>query len=175
MNILIINGSHRIGNTKRFVESAKSILTNKGHKVDTINLLEQRFDICNGCLVCEETGECILNDTFTKKILSALKSADAYVFASPVYFNTVTALFKNFIDRTNCLCGYYEENQKKLAVFLVGQADEDSLNSALGYIKEYSEIMNFDIVEDSICVIAREADELEITDEIQSAVSKWFN
>lgn len=174
MNILIINGSHRVGNTKRFVETAESILTNKGYKVDTFNLLEKRFDICNGCLVCEDTGECVLPDVFTADIFPALKLADAYVFASPVYFNTVTTLFKNFIDRTNSLCGYYEENQKKLAVFLVGQADEESLQSALGYFKEYAEIMNFDVVEDNICAIARDANELEITEEIQNTVSKWF-
>lgn len=174
MNILIINGSHRAGNTKRFVEAAKSILTGKGHKVDTIDLLEQRFDICNGCLVCEETGECVLSDMFTAEIFPALKLADAYVFASPVYFNTVTTLFKNFIDRTNCLCGYYEENQKQLAIFLVGQADEESLHSALDYLKEYAEIMRFAVVKDSICVMARDADELEITNEINSVVNKWF-
>ncbi len=174
MNILIINGSHRVGNTKRFVEAAKGILAEKGHKVDTLDLLEQRFDICNGCLVCEETGDCVLSDVFTEDIFPALKSVDAYVFASPVYFNTVTTLFKNFIDRTNCLCGYYEENQKKLAVFLVGQADEESLQSALAYLNEYAEIMNFDVIENSVCVIARDADELEITDEINSIVNRWF-
>jgi multimeric flavodoxin WrbA len=103
-----------------------------------------------------------------------LKAADAYVFASPVYFNTVTTLFKNFIDRTNCLCGYYEENQKKLGVFLVGQADEESLNSALSYIKEYADIMNFDVEENNVCVIAREADEFEMSDEIIDTVGKWF-
>lgn len=174
MNVLIINGSHRIGNTKRFVESAKSILLGKGHGVETLDLLEKRFEFCNGCLVCEETGECVLADAFMSEIYPALKIADAYVFASPVYFNTVTALFKNFIDRTNCLCGYYEENEKKLAIFLVGQADEDSLNSALGYLNEYAEIMHFDVVKENICVIARDADELEVTERIKEVTSKWF-
>lgn len=174
MNILVINGSHRVGNTKRFVETAQKVLADKGHSVRSLDLLEKRFDICNGCLVCEESGECVLTDAFTTDIVSALKSADAYVFASPVYFNTVTALFKSFIDRTNCLCGYYEENKKKLAVFLVGQADEESLASALEYIKEYAEIMHFEVAENNICVIAREADELAITNDIKNIVTNWF-
>lgn len=174
MKILIINGSHRMGNTKHFVEKASKILSQKGHEVETVDLLKKRFEICDGCLICEETGECIIKDSFTEEIYPALKSADAYVFATPVYFNTVTALFKNFIDRTNCLCEFYEANQKKIAIFLVGQADEESLNSALGYLNEYAEIMNFDIAEENICVIAREAGELEIDEKIVEVVNNWF-
>lgn len=174
MKILIINGSHREGNTKNFVDVAAEILSKKGHEIKTLELLKKKFEICDGCLACEETGECSIIDNFTTDICAALKSADAYVFASPVYFNTVPALFKNFIDRTNCLCGYYEENRKKVAIFLVGQADEDSLNSALRYLKEYAEIMNFSVSEENICVIAREAGELDITEKITKVVSDWF-
>ncbi len=174
MKILVINGSHRIGNTKKFVETAAKILSQKGHEVEIFDLMKKRFEICDGCLVCEETGECVIEDIFTTDICPALKSADAYVFATPVYFNSVTSLFKNFIDRTNCLCEYYETNKKKVAIFLVGQADEDSLNSALGYLNEYAEIMNFDVAEENICVLAREAGELEIDKKITEIVSKWF-
>lgn len=174
MKILIINGSHRIGNTNHFVETATKILSQKGHEIETLDLLKKRFEICDGCLICEETGECVIEDFFTTDIYPALKSADAYIFATPVYFNSVTTLFKNFIDRTNCLCEYYETHQKKIAIFLVGQADEESLNSALGYLNEYAEIMNFDVVKENICVIAREAGELEIDEKITKVVNKWF-
>lgn len=174
MNILIINGSHRNGNTKRFIKKAEEVLSKKGYSVEILELLEKKFEFCKGCLVCEESGECVIDDTFTQDIYKALKEADAYVFATPVYFNTVTALFKNFIDRTNCLCSYYEENPKKITMFLVGQADEDSLNSALGYLNEYAEIMNFEVAGESICVIAKEADELEISEKITEIVKGWF-
>lgn len=72
------------------------------------------------------------------------------------------------------MCEFYEANQKKIAIFLVGQADEESLNSALGYLNEYAEIMNFDIAKENICVIAREAGELEIDEKIVEVVNNWF-
>lgn len=174
MKILIINGSHRMGNTKYFVEEASQILSQKGHEIESLDLLDKRFEICDGCLICEETGKCVIKDTFTKEICPVLKSADAYVFATPVYFNTVTTLFKNFIDRTNCLCEYFESNSKKVAFFLVGQADEESLNSALHYLNEYAEIMNFDVIKDNICVLARDVGELKVDETLKTIVSNWF-
>ncbi len=176
MKILIINGSHRHGNSKIFVETAQNILEAQGHSVEVLNLLENRFEICDGCLVCEETGKCVIDDLFTTTIFPSLVSADAYVFATPVYFNGVTALFKNFIDRTNCLCGYFEENQKKAAIFLVGQLDEaeGSAVSTLNYLKEYAEIMNFDLSSNNIIVTAREAGTIELTEEIKETISQWF-
>lgn len=176
MKILVVNGSHRQGNSSGFVKAAKDLLEMQGHSVEVLELLEKRFDICNGCLTCEETGVCTINDLFTVEIFPKLMAADGFVFATPIYFNTVTALFKNFIDRTNCLCEYFGENPKKAAVFLVGQLDETegSAASALNYLKEYAEIMNFDLSDNNIFVTAREAGEIELTEDIKSKINQWF-
>lgn len=176
MKILIVNGSHRKGNTYRFVSNLLDLLTENGHTVDVLNLLEKRFDICDGCLICEDTGKCVIEDCFSNDIVPKLIEADAYVFAMPIYFNSVPALFKNFIDRTNSLCSYFEENTKKLAVFLVGQLEEDegSFASVLRYLGEYSEIMGFERTEKDICVTAREPDEFLIDNDIKDIVKTWF-
>lgn len=176
MKILVINGSHRNGNTTKFVGCVTTLLQDQGHSVNVLNLLTNRFEICDGCLACEETGVCVLNDYFTNIVAPKLMEADAYVFAMPVYFNSVPALFKNFIDRTNCLCGYFEENPKKLGVFLVGQLEEaeGSFESVLRYLGEYADIMNFELAEETICVTAREPGEIEIDENVKSAIATWF-
>lgn len=176
MKILIINGSHRLGNTARFVEYVQATLSDKGFRVETLDLLNNRFDICDGCLSCEETGKCVSTDLFTKLIVPKLTSADAYVFAMPIYFNTVPALFKNFIDRTNCLCSYYEANHKKVALFLVGQLEkeEGSFDSAIQYLREYADIMHFELVDNNITVTAREPAEIVISQEIKDMIDSWF-
>lgn len=176
MKVLVINGSHRKGNTNRFVKELEIFLSEEGHSVKRLDLLENRFAICDGCLACEETGQCVINDGFTDVIVPELLESDAYVFAMPVYFNTVPALFKSFIDRTNSLCAYYEENPKKVAIFLVGQLDESegSFSSALAYLREYAEIMNFELCGDSVCVTAREPNDLIVTNEIKKKVLTWF-
>lgn len=176
MRILVVNGSHRQGNSSGFVKVAKDLLEMQGHSVEVLELLERRFEICNGCLTCEETGVCTINDLFTAEIYPKLAAADGFVFATPIYFNTVTALFKNFIDRTNCLCEYFGKNPKKAAIFLVGQLDksEGSAASALNYLKEYAEIMNFDLSDNSIFVTAREAGEIELTEDMKNQINQWF-
>jgi len=175
MNILIVNGSHRVGNTKRFTRFAEKVLSRQGHNVTTLDLLQTRFDICCGCLTCEETGQCVLDDNFTREVVPKLKEADGYVFASPVYFDTVPALFKNFIDRTNCLCEFYQTHPKNAVAFLVGQNDEDSVVAALRYLQNYADIMNMDFLEDSIISFARTADELAMGEELENIISLWFN
>jgi multimeric flavodoxin WrbA len=175
MKTLIINGSHRTGNTSAFSNAAVELIKSIGQSAEIINLRECNLEYCTGCLECEATGECILNDDFNEKILPKLLECNAYIFASPVYFNMLPARMKNFIDRTNPLCGYFEENQKKVAIFLVGQADEESLASAEKCLLEYSQIMNFEIMGDSILKIARDIGELVIDDSIKEVVAEWFN
>lgn len=54
---------------------------------------------CPECIGCYETGICIIEDDY-QKVAGALRTADALVFASPVYFGGVTAQAKALIDRT---------------------------------------------------------------------------
>ncbi len=176
MRVLIVNGSHRKGNTYRFVGELMSVLVGKNITVDVVNLIDDRFSICDGCLSCEKTGVCHIDDTFTKNIIPKLINADMYVFAMPVYFNSVPALFKNYIDRTNCLYSYYQENSKKVAVFLVGQLEieEGSFDSVMKYLSEYAAIMNFDMMKNNIIVTAREPDELRFNEDYIDIIDTWL-
>ena len=54
------------------------------------------------CGILPQKGFCIYHDDMDK-IYSKLISYDLFVFGSPVYFDTVSAQMKLFIDRCNCL------------------------------------------------------------------------
>ena len=176
MKALIINGSHRVnGNTWRFSNFTKEVADRKGIQSEIINLVDIDYEICNGCLNCEESGSCVLNDMYSNFIIPKLKEMDIFIFASPVYFNMPTALMKNFIDRTNCLCEYFSENTKIARLFLVGQADMQSLESAKRCYFEYFEIMGFDAFAEPIMRIARDADELVMDKTICELINNWFS
>lgn len=175
MNTLIINGSHRkYGNTWRFSRFAKEIAKQKECNSEILDLIEAPFEFCNGCLECEETGLCVIQDHFSEVIFSKLMEADKLIFASPVYFNMPTGVMKSFIDRTNCLCEYFTENTKTAHLFLVGQADEESLKSAQRCFQEYFDIMGFDSEFTQILRIAREPDELQMDDTVAEIIETWF-
>ena len=175
MKILVINGSQRKqGNSWRFARYCKDIASAHNHVIDVIDLEEVRFGYCNGCLSCEDDGECVITDAFESAIVPKIKDSDMIIFASPVYYNMPTAMMKNFIDRSNALFKYFEENKKKVATFLVGQADESSLAFAYNCFKEYYAILDLPEVGEPILEIARDPDELVFDDEIKKAIVKWL-
>jgi multimeric flavodoxin WrbA len=57
---------------------------------------------CKSCGILPQKGFCIYHDDM-EKIYPRLFSYDLFVLGSPVYFDTVSAQMKLFIDRCNCL------------------------------------------------------------------------
>jgi multimeric flavodoxin WrbA len=103
-NIVVLSGSPRKGgNTdtlaEAFVDGAKSA----GKQVTVFRVADMKIGGCLGCGHCfEEPGVCVQKDDMVQ-ILEAMKTADALVLASPVYFWGVTAQLKLAIDRTYAL------------------------------------------------------------------------
>lgn len=84
-NILVINGSeHRDGNTSRM---AKELLGNTPY--DQLNLVDYRVD---------SLGQQFEGDQFDV-VLKAMQEADVIVFATPVYWHSISGSLKNVIDR----------------------------------------------------------------------------
>ena len=71
-----------------------------GAKVQNIQLAKKQIKLCNGCVTCfyKKPGECELKDDMAE-LIKKFMGADVVLFAMPVYFDNVTALMKNFIDR----------------------------------------------------------------------------
>ena len=103
-NIVVLSGSPRKGANSdtmvsAFVDGAKSA----GKNVVVFRTADMKIGGCLGCGHCFiETGTCVQKDDMIA-ILDALKTADALVLASPVYFWDVTAQLKLAIDRTYAL------------------------------------------------------------------------
>jgi len=154
MRVLIINGSHRRGNCFRFAEEANEILKKK-HDVNIFNLIEMNIKDCTGCLACEEGEDCPVCDDFSNLIEPVLKHADLLIIATPTYFNMPSAATVKFINRTNKLCEFFGENQKKCLYYLVGQTDRDTIMEAYNCLHSYGEIMNMKEIAQPIIHVAR--------------------
>ena len=53
---------------------------------------------CQDCGGCTKTGICVVNDGM-KDIYDAIRDADRFIVASPIFFYTVSAQTKTMIDR----------------------------------------------------------------------------
>jgi multimeric flavodoxin WrbA len=74
----------------------------KGFLIDKIPLADKSIAPCDGCSGCVETGECVIHDD-VQGIFEKMLSADGIIWATPVYFWSMTAQTKLLMDRTYAL------------------------------------------------------------------------
>lgn len=130
-NILVIQGGGRPkGNTAQLTEHFIRGAEEAGNKVELISLLKSEVKGCLGCNACRYGKPCVQKDAFNE-IVPKIKSADCIVFASPLYFWTVSARLKAFIERFYCIAeedsnpplGRYEKYPVKDCALLMASAD----------------------------------------------------
>ena len=143
--ILIIQGGGRPnGNTAQLIASFAKGAADAGHKVETISLLKNEVKGCLGCNSCRYGKPCVQKDSFNE-LVPKIKAADLMVFASPLYFWTVPARMKAFIERFYCIAeedpnpplGRYEKYPDKDCALLMTAADNFfwTFNQAESYYK----------------------------------------
>lgn len=103
LKVIGINGSPRKNwNTDLMIQSALRGAADAGHETKLYQLSELNFKGCCSCLHCkkspETAGECVTKDDLYP-ILKEIKTADALIFGSPVYFSFLSGLAHNFYER----------------------------------------------------------------------------
>ena len=131
-DILIIKGGGRPnGNTTQLIDSFTKGAEEIGHTVEIISLIKNEVKGCLGCNVCRYGKPCVQRDSFNE-LVPKIESADCLVFASPLYFWTVSARIKAFIERFYCIAeedpnpplGRYEKYPIKDCALLMTSADD---------------------------------------------------
>lgn len=130
-NIIVIQGGGRPkGNTDQLIEAFVKGAEEAGHNIEVISLIKHEVKGCLGCNVCRYGKPCVQKDSFND-IAPKIKSADLLVFASPLYFWTLSSRMKAFIERFYCIAqedpnpplGRYEKYPVKDSALLVTAAD----------------------------------------------------
>ncbi|MDB4444133.1 flavodoxin family protein [bacterium] len=103
MKIVGILGSARKGgNTDVLLNVAMEEAKEKGAFVDTISLKDKSIAPCDGCMGCAKTGKCVIDDD-AQEILEKMLASDGIIWATPVYFWSMTGQTKTLMDRTYAL------------------------------------------------------------------------
>lgn len=97
-----------------------------GHEVTEISLKGKTVGFCRGCLACQKTGRCVIADD-ARPICDAVKDADVLVFASPVYYYSISGQLKALLDRLNPL---FAADYAFREVYFLSSAAEDSEEAA---------------------------------------------
>lgn len=138
MKIIIINGSHRKGNTDIVIKKIKKELDKKSHETRILFLRDIEMKLPDGCEVCAESGLCPnVKDQFSQEIEPTIRNYDVYVLATPTWDDGVTPLTKIFWDRIVSWCHFDRMylKDKKLAVITHGMAGKNSWINVINWVK----------------------------------------
>ena len=120
--ILAISTSLRSrSNSEALVDSFLAGAEAAGNRVEKISLRGKALAFCRGCLVCQQTGKCIIRDD-AAEIIEKMYRADVLVFATPIYYYGVSGQMKTLLDRANPL---FPLDYAFRDVYLLSSATED--------------------------------------------------
>ncbi len=116
MNILVLNGSPRKGNTYTAIQAFTKGVSQE-NTVEVVDTYKLHIAPCKACGVCQCQNGCIDKDD-TNMIVDKIENADMIVFASPVYWWGITAQLKMVIDK--CYCKGALLKNKKVGTIIIG-------------------------------------------------------
>ena len=136
MKITVLNGSPRKENTSAMVDAFVEGAQEAGHEVEVIQVGKMKIAGCMGCEYCHTKGEgqCIQKDDF-EKVLPAYKDCDMVVFASPIYYFTLTAQMEAAIQRVYCIG---KPLKAKKAALLLTSGSPGVYDAAIAQFKGYT-------------------------------------
>ena len=170
-NVVIVSGSMRKGNTFGIAKMYEEAFKSCGFTTHLIALSEKQYSFCNGCLSCDETQKCIINDGFMD-IIDMIRNADLIVFGTPARWRLLSGELKTFLDRLNPFAAVEGYAGLKTFVYAVGQSDDesiDSIQSAANSVCTFAEDAGMDILGTQVfCNLLSEEDYLSVAEEIKN-------
>ena len=100
MKVVAIGGSPRLqGNTDYLIDQALDELASHGVETEKIVLNQYKISPCQAHDNCSSLKQCLQQDD-APWILEKFSMADGVILASPVYFTSISAQIKAFMDRS---------------------------------------------------------------------------
>lgn len=100
MKVLLINGSPRKeGNTFIALSEVARTLEENGVETRIISIGKKAIQGCIACNKCFELGHCIFNDELYNKVREEMKTSDALIVGSPVYYAGPNGSLCALLDR----------------------------------------------------------------------------
>lgn len=103
VHVVAFHGSPRLGgNTDILLREALKVVDPALHRLTVFRLNAMNIRPCQNCGGCEETGVCVIKDDM-QEIHRAIREADRFIVASPIFFMGLSAQTKIMIDRCQAL------------------------------------------------------------------------
>lgn len=129
--LAVVGSGMRRGNTARLVDAFAQGAEEAGHRVTQVFLGDKTINGCNGCNACRWNKPCVQKDDM-RAIYPLYERCDTVVLASPLYFWSLSARIKAFLERLYATAaedpdpplGRYEKHMEKDCALLMTAADD---------------------------------------------------
>jgi len=144
--VIVIGSPRKNGNSATLARKAAEGARAKGAEVDIFYLHEMDIKPCTACDVCRDdtSRDCNINDDMSK-LYPKLRQADALIIASPVFWFTVAAQTKLFMDRCYALGGPqgYALKGKRIGVILTYGDIDPFKSGAVNAIRTFQDMFAY--------------------------------
>jgi multimeric flavodoxin WrbA len=146
MNLLVLMGSPRKnGNSSTLAGEAMRAAQAAGAQVEHFHLDDMKINPCRACEYCRREGTEFCSQADDMQLLyPRLKAADSILISGPVYWFTIGAQTKLFMDRLYALGKEegYGLRGKRIGIILT-YADEDPFRSgAVNALRAFQDSLN---------------------------------
>ncbi|MGI5929705.1 flavodoxin family protein [Pseudoflavonifractor sp.] len=129
--VLVISTSPRKGgNSETLADEFIRGARDAGNDVEKVTLYDKDIRFCRGCLVCQNTQRCVIYDD-ADTIVQNMLTADAIVFATPIYYYGMCGQMKTLLDRANPL---FPTDYRFRDIYLLAAAAEEDGHTVDGAV-----------------------------------------
>lgn len=149
MKVIAFNGSPRKnGNTNRALEVVLQEIAKEGIETELVQMGSEDLAPCQACNVCvqKKDRKCKRKDDKVNEWIQKMAEADGLIIGSPVYFGSMTAQTKAFIDRV----GFVNRANGNLFRRKVGAAV--TVNRRAGALATFQAINDFFLIGEMVVV-----------------------
>lgn len=138
----IVGSPRKNGNTDFIIDTILQSVSENGAISEKIYLNELNIKPCQGCEHCKKYNKCRINDHF-HILIKKIEESDGIVIGSPIYFGTISAQTKTFIDRMFSLFDNNFNSRikgiRKAAIVLVWAATDKNYAKKIKPVIEFLE------------------------------------
>ena len=145
--LAVIGSPRKEGNSATLARQVAAGAEATGAEVEIFYLHEMNIQPCTACEACrEETGKgCVIDDDM-QTLYPKIRQSDALVIASPIYWFTVSAQMKLFMDRWYAFGGpdgYSAFDGKRIGIVLTYGDDDPFVSGAVNALRTLQDAFNY--------------------------------
>ena len=100
MKVLMLNGSwNQDGSTKVGLDEMAKVFAAEGVETEIVTIGGKPIADCMACGKCKELGRCVFANDSVNEFADKAKTADGFVFGTPVYYAHPSGRIQSFLDR----------------------------------------------------------------------------